>query len=56
MDACQDVIQDAINLPIDIDPRPNKYFEKLEHKLDKIQRSVVHILYGTATKQPQSWD
>jgi RHS repeat-associated protein len=51
VDACQDVIQEAIDLPLDIDPRPNKYFEKLENKLDKIQRSVDKDIKREIDKQ-----
>jgi hypothetical protein len=42
VDACQDPIEEGTGkkLPKDVDPRPNKYFEKVEKKLDKIQKKL----------------
>jgi hypothetical protein len=42
VDACQEPIEEGldINMPKDIDPRPNKYFDKLEKKQDKIQNRL----------------
>ncbi len=42
VDACQTVVQKktGIDLPLDTDPRPNKYYQKLEKKVDKVQKKV----------------
>ncbi len=42
VDACQAPIEKGtgIKLPKDLDPRPNKYFSKLEKKLEKLQRKL----------------
>ncbi len=49
VDACQEPIEKGlgVNMPKDFDPRPNKYFKKLEKKLDTFQKKLDKVSSST---------
>jgi RHS repeat-associated protein len=56
VDACQEPIEEGLglNMPKDVDPRPNNYFEKLDKKLDKFQNKLDRQMKKESSPTTQS--